>query len=185
MRIEARPSREYPLYLWPFFWRQRRKYGAVLESALVWARAPRLFLGVALLYGAIDRKNSPLDPALRSLITVRVSQLNGCAFCVDLNSATLIKRGVPFEKIEALSNWRDSTLFNQRERTALDYAEAVTIPRPGVDASLERSLRGYFDDDSIVELTALIAFQNMSSKFNAALGVSSQGFCPAPKSSKN
>jgi AhpD family alkylhydroperoxidase len=70
----------------------------VLDSALLWARAPKLFLGVAHLYGAIDRKKSPLEPALRSLVTVRVSQLNGCRFCVDLNSATLLRRGVPSTK---------------------------------------------------------------------------------------
>jgi alkylhydroperoxidase family enzyme len=63
-----------------FFWNQRRKYGTVLDAALLWARAPRLFLGVATLYGMIDRRSSPIEPALRSLLTVRVSQLNGCSF---------------------------------------------------------------------------------------------------------
>jgi AhpD family alkylhydroperoxidase len=60
-------------------------------------------------------------------LTVRISQLNGCPFCVDINSATLLKRGASVEKIEALSQWRDSDLFDARERTALDYAEAVTL----------------------------------------------------------
>jgi AhpD family alkylhydroperoxidase len=94
MHVAAKPLGSYPWYLRPFFWNQRRKYGAVLDSALVWARAPKVFLGVALLYGMIDRESSPLEPALRSLVTVRVSQLNGCRFCVDLNTATLLKRGV-------------------------------------------------------------------------------------------
>jgi hypothetical protein len=62
-----RPS-DYPWYLRPFFWVQRRKYGAVLDSALLWARSPRLFLGVAVLYGTIDRGGSPIGPALRSLV---------------------------------------------------------------------------------------------------------------------
>ena len=83
MRISPKPADACPWYLWPFFWNQRRKYGAVLDSALLWARAPKVFLGVAFLYGMIDRKNSPLNPGLRSLVTVRVSQLNGCRFCVD------------------------------------------------------------------------------------------------------
>jgi AhpD family alkylhydroperoxidase len=108
MRIAAKPLRRYPFYLRPFFWNQRRKYGEVLQSALLWARSPKLFLGVAVLYGMIDRRTSPIDPALRSLVTVRVSQINACPFCVDLNSATLLKRGVSMEKVEALEGWRQS-----------------------------------------------------------------------------
>ena len=60
-----------------------------------------------MLYGMIDRRSSPIDAALRSLVTVRVSQINTCSFCVDLNSATLIKRGVSLEKVEALETWSD------------------------------------------------------------------------------
>ncbi|MGE0333946.1 MAG: carboxymuconolactone decarboxylase family protein [Gammaproteobacteria bacterium] len=184
MRIAPRPERPYPWYLKPFFWNQRRKYGTVLDAALLWAKSPKLFIGVATLYGMIDRRSSPIPPALRSLITVRVSQLNGCAFCVDLNSATLIKRGASMEKVTALGRWRDSTLFDERERSALDYAEAVTLSGPGVTDSQFDALRRHFTDDDIIELTGLIAFQNLSSKFNAALGVPPQGFCelPAPLS---
>lgn len=182
MRINPRTLARYPWYLQPFFWNQRRKYGAVLDSALLWARAPRLFLGVALLYGMIDRKSSPVDRSLRSLLTVRVSQINHCPFCVDLNSATLIKRGASLEKVEALQGWRDSDLFDERERTALDYAEAITLSDREVDDDLMGRLRRHLGDDAIIELTGLIAFQNMSSKFNSALDVPPQGFCHIPVS---
>jgi uncharacterized peroxidase-related enzyme len=180
MRISPKPADACPWYLWPFFWNQRRKYGAVLDSALLWARAPKVFLGVAFLYGMIDRKNSPLDPGLRSLVTVRVSQLNGCRFCVDINSATLLKRGVPVGKVEALDVWQQSALFSDRERVALEYAEAVTLRSDAIDERLMERLKRHFDDDAIIELTALIAFQNLSSKFNSALGVPPQGFCQIP-----
>lgn len=180
MRISPKALRAYPWYLRPFFWNQRRKYGAVLDSALLWARAPWVFLGVALTYGMIDRRSSPIDPALRSLLTVRVSQVNGCPFCVDLNSATLLERGAGVEKLRALETWRDSNLFDQRERVALDYAEAMTRSDLQVDDDLVMRLRRHFDDDAVVELTGLIAFQNMSSKFNSALAVPPQGFCRLP-----
>ena len=176
MRVSSKPLRHYPWYLRPFFWNQRRKYGAVLDSALTWARAPKLFLGVAFLYGMIDRIKSPIDPALRSLVTVRVSQINWCRFCVDLNTATSAKRGVSSEKIEALKNWRESALFDMRERAALDYAEAMTRSDQQLDDVFGR-LKDHFDDDAIVELTGLIAFQNMSSKFNSAFEIPAQGFC--------
>lgn len=180
MRVSSRPLRAYPWYLRLFFRNQRRKYGAVLDSALLWARVPELFLGVAVLYGMIDRKASPIDPALRSLVTVRVSQINWCRFCVDLNSATLLRRGASMDKIDALENWRESELFSAKEQAALEFAEAITHSDQQVEDSMFAGLKNFFDDDSIIELTALIAFQNMSSKFNSALAVPAQGFCRLP-----
>ncbi len=180
MRIDPMPIDSYAWYLRPFFWNQRRKYGRVLDAALLWARSPRLFLGVATLYGIVDRRRSPIEPALRSLVTVRVSQINWCAFCVDLNSATLLERGASPENVEALGDWRNSALFSERERVALDYAEAMTRSDTWVEEGHFERLRAHFDDNAIVELTGVIAFQNMSSKFNSALAVPPQGFCKFP-----
>jgi AhpD family alkylhydroperoxidase len=181
MRIGARPLADYPWYLRPFFWNQRRKYGKVLDAALLWARTPRLFVRVALLYGAIDRRSSPIEPALRSLLTVRISQINHCRFCVDVNAATLLKRGVSEAKLLALDGWEGCPLFDARERVALAYAEAITRSDLEVDDALMAEVRTHFDDDAVIELTALIAFQNLSSKFNAALAVPAQGFCRLPE----
>lgn len=178
--VTAKPLPAYPWWIRLFFWKQRRTYGQVLDPGLLWARSPRVFAAVALLYGALNRRSSPLSPALRSLITVRVSQINHCAFCVDINSATLEKRGVPAEKIAQLSRWRESEAFSPEERLALEHAEAMTVTRPGVSGDLRRRLKQMWDDDAIVELTGLIAFQNLSSKFNAALDVPPQGFCTLP-----
>jgi len=172
---------QYPWYLRPFFWNQQRRYGQVLRPALLWARVPRLFLAVAALYGVLDRRSSPLHPVLRSLVTVRVSQLNQCRFCLDLNSATLAKRAGSLSKLAALPQWRDSDRFAANERVALAYTEAVTDPKQSVSDELMVEVRRHFDDDAIVELTGLIAFQNLSSKFNAALDIPSQGFCAVPE----
>lgn len=140
---------------------------------------------VALLYGALDRRRSPIDPVLRSLVTVRVSQINWCAFCVDINSMTLARRCGSMDKVLALENWRESTLFDARERIALEYAEAMTDSRLGVRDELRQRLVQHFDEDAVVELTGLIAFQNLSSKFNSALGVPAQGFCRLPGQGEN
>ena len=177
--ISAKAISEYPWFIRLFFWKQKKKYGRVLDPGLLWGRSPWVFATVALLYGALDRKRSPLPGALRSLITVRVSQINHCAFCVDINSATLAKRGVSMEKIEALQNWRDSPLFTPEELLALEYAQAMTLN--AVDNALRTRLKQHWPEDTIVELTALIAFQNLSSKFNSALDIPSQGFCNAAR----
>jgi AhpD family alkylhydroperoxidase len=180
MLVEPKRLKEYPWYLRPFFWNQRRHYGKVLKPGLLWARSPLVFMGVALLYGAINRRRSPLSPVLRSLVTVRISQINWCAFCVDINTATLQKRGVPMNKIVALEHWQDSPLFDEQERVALAYAEAMTRSGMKIDDELQQEVRRLFPDDALVELTALISFQNLSSKFNAALGVPAEGFCKVP-----
>ena len=185
MRVSAFLLSHVSWLLRPFFWNQRRKYGQPLEAALVWARRPRLFLAIANLYGALDRRRSPVSPTIRSLVTVRVSQINHCRFCVDLNSMTLAKRAGSMDKVLALDLWREGPAFTPEERAALDYAEAMTFSDRGVTDAMVAELRKFWDDDGIVELTALIAFQNLSSKFNAALDVPPQGFCSAmPKQVK-
>lgn len=175
--ITTSPDHRFPWYVRLFFWNQKRRYGAVLEPARLWGRTPKVFITLALLYGALDRRSSPIEPALRTLVTVRVSQINGCPFCVDINSATALKRGIGEEKLRALSRYRDSGLFSDREMAALDYAETVTYTDRRVANDQIAQLRRFFTDDAIIELTAVIAFQNLSSKFNAALGVPPQGFC--------
>lgn len=147
---------------------------------LLWARVPRLFMAVAALYGVLDRKNSPLNPILRSLVTVRVSQINWCRFCVDINSATLARLSGSMEKVEELEHWRKSNLFDGQEKVVLEYTEAVTYSDRQVSDEMVQRLKDYFTDEGIVELTGLIAFQNLSSKFNSALDVPPQGFCKLP-----
>jgi AhpD family alkylhydroperoxidase len=170
-----KPLGKYPWFVRLLFWKQKRTYGRVLDPGRLWGRSPGLFAGVALLYGALDRRSSPLKPSLRSLVSVRVSQLNSCAFCVDINTATLSRRGVALAKVDAIASWRTSPLFDQEEKLALEYAEAVTMN--AVDEGLRGRVLSYFKVDATIELTGLIAFQNLSSKFNAALAVPAQGFC--------
>jgi AhpD family alkylhydroperoxidase len=179
--IPVKEPSQYPWFVRILFWKQKRTYGRILEPGLLWGRTPWVFAAVALLYGALNRGSSPLAPALRSLVTVRISQINHCAFCVDINAETLIKRGVLMEKISALHSWRDSPLFKPEECLALEYAEAMTITGNEVHSELVSRLKKQWDDDAIVELTGLIAFQNLSSKFNSALNVPPQGFCQIPK----
>lgn len=164
-------------YLRPLFRRQQRRFGATLLPARVWARVPALYLALAGFYAALERRRSPLPPALRSLAQVRVSQINHCPFCVDLNAALAAERGLHHDKLLAVADWRAHAGFEPRERLALEYAEAMTITGAHVDNALAARLRAEFGEQGLIELTALIAFQNLSSKFNAALEIPAQGFC--------
>jgi AhpD family alkylhydroperoxidase len=167
----------YPWYVKLFFWNQKRRDGQVLEPAKLWGRSPKVFVALALLYGALDRKSSPIEPSLRSLITVRVSQINWCKFCVDINSMMVLKRGNSEAKLADLARFSLSPLFTEREKAALYYAEKVTLSDAQVSAENREKLSLHFTENEIIELTGLISFQNMSSKFNAALDVQPQGFC--------
>ena len=82
--------------------------------------------------------------------------------------------GLTEEKILALADYSVSPLYNEEERTALEYADAMTITSREVSDELFKRLRSFYDDDALVELTEIIAWENASSKFNRALRVQSQ-----------
>jgi alkylhydroperoxidase family enzyme len=94
----------------------------------------------------------------------------------------LAKRTGSMNKVEALEQWQESELFDNKERVVLEYVEAITNTDRQVDDDLTQRLYEYFNEDEIVELTGLIAFQNLSSKFNSALDLPAQGFCRLPES---
>jgi alkylhydroperoxidase family enzyme len=85
------------------------------------------------------------------------------------------------EKLADVTAWRDSTLFSEAERLALEYAERITYTDRKVDDALVEQLKRHYTEAQIVELTAAIAMENFRSKFNPALGIEAQGFCMVPK----
>ena len=82
--------------------------------------------------------------------------------------------GVSDEKILALGDYATSPLYTEAERVALEYADAITLSDRDVGDDLFARVRRFYDDDAVVELTEVIAWENASSKFNRALGVPSQ-----------
>lgn len=85
------------------------------------------------------------------------------------------------EKLADVTTWRDSALFSEAERLALEYAERITYTDRKVDDALVDQLKRHYTEAQIVELTAAIAMENFRSKFNPALGIEAQGFCIVPK----
>ena len=83
-------------------------------------------------------------------------------------------------KVAQLANWRQSSLFSDPERIALDYAERMTITGQQVDDALFARVKQHYSEKQIVELTAAIALENFRSKFNPTLGIEAQGFCMIP-----
>ena len=86
------------------------------------------------------------------------------------------RNGVSTEKIEALNDYANSPLFSDAEKVALEYADAMTETRRDVSNELFARMRRNYDDDTIAELTMIIAWENASSRFNRAFRIPSQGF---------
>ena len=100
---------------------------------------------------------------------------------MDINSSRVLETTEGgLEKLADVTSWRDSKLFSEAERLALEYAERITYPDQKVDDALVDRLKQHFTDAQIVELTAAIAMENFRSKFNPPLGVEAQGFCVIP-----
>lgn len=123
----------------------------------VGAKALEALMGVEQYLG-----KTGLDPKLRGLIYLRASQINGCAFCVNMHYGELKKAGVPDAHINLVSVWRESPCFNEKERAVLAWTETVTrlsethVP----DAEFER-VRAQFTDAELVDMTVSIAQINV------------------------
>ena len=104
---------------------------------------------------------SSIDPALRRLVEVRTSQINGCGYCIQVHRRQALELGESPQRLAALETWRKSALFSERERAALAWTEAVTlIAATGAPDQDYDALRGHFDDKEIVDLTFVIMSMN-------------------------
>ncbi|AET95173.1 alkyl hydroperoxide reductase AhpD (plasmid) [Burkholderia sp. SFA1] len=112
------------------------------------------------LYGYVMQ--SGLSPVLVDLVYLRVSQINNCAYCLDMHTRDLLKKGVKVEKLALVQAWREAGhLFDDRECAALAWAESVTlVAQTGVpDASYEAA-RTVFNERELVDLTIAISLMN-------------------------
>jgi len=96
---------------------------------------------------------------------------------MDINASRGMRNGATEEKIQAVEQAATSPLFDELERAAIAYAEAMTITGQRVSDDLFARVRKHFTEPQIVELTAAVALENFRSKFNVALGIEAQGFC--------
>ena len=135
--------------------------------------APALYKAMAGVEMQIQRAG--LEKTLLELVKMRASQINGCAFCMDMHGGALRKAGVEPRKLDTLAGWRDSRFFDAREGAALAWAEQLTTLPSGApaDATYE-ALKDHFDESGIAELTMAVATINAWNR----LGVGMQPILP-------
>jgi alkylhydroperoxidase family enzyme len=148
--------------------------GNGIEPIEIWAHQPKLMSGMGMYQQAV-RKAHTVDERLKYLVELKGAQMIGCEFCVDLGSQICRNSGFSDEELLALPRYRQSDLFTERDKLALDYTVAVMRTPVEVTDDLFARMKEYFSDKQMVEITALLTVVNLD-RFNAAFGVGSAGF---------
>jgi len=129
-------------------------------------------------YGTYLAK-SPVEQSLLELVYFRVSQINGCAYCLDMHSKDLRVKGETEQRLYMISAWHDATVYTARERAALAWAEAVTKLTNGIvpDEVYENALKE-FSEEELVDLTLAITAINTYNRFNIAFQTPAGSYQP-------
>lgn len=124
-----------------------------------YATAPEAFKQLAGATGYLA--SASLDQRLRALVEIRVSQINGCVYCVDLHTKQARQLGEPQRRLDLLPVWHEAPYFNDRERAALAWAEALThVSTTHAPDEDYEALKRHFTDKEIVDLTLAISLMN-------------------------
>ena len=148
--------------------------GSGIEPMEIWAYQPKMLRGLGWFNNAV-RKDKSVDERIKNLVEIKGAQMIGCEYCVDLGSQICRNSGFSDDELLAMVNYRDSDLFNDREKVALDYTVAMMRTPVEVTDELFARMKEHFTDEQIVGITALVSLVN-TDRFNAAFGVGSAGF---------
>jgi len=174
-RIEPLPKRKaHPLIRWTYG-ASRRDLGREVDPVGVYAYAPRLLVG----YGAFEKataKEHRVEERLKVLAETKAAALVNCEFCCDIASSIAREAGISEAQLLALPDYRESAEFSELEKLVLDYATAISRTPARISDQLFAALREHFDERQLVELTNVIALENMRARFNSAFEMTPAGF---------
>ena len=156
----------------------RKTLGQVPSSIGVYWHHPKVLMDMASV-GSKVKKWDACDEQLKSFAHMAVASRVGCTWCLDFNYFEARNKDLDLAKAREIPRWRDSDVFTPLEREVLGYAEAMTETEPTVTDEMVASLRAQLGDAALVELTAVIAFANFTTRPNVALGIESDGFAAA------
>lgn len=147
----------------------------IIEPLELYAHVPGLLRGYAKLEQATAQL-ARLDKRVKALAELKAATLTQCEYCIDLGSQVSRRWGLSDEELLALPTYRTSPLFSEVDKLVLDYAVGMSRTPVDVPDELFARLREHFDEDQIVELTHVVAIENLRGRFNLALGVGAAGF---------
>ncbi len=161
----------------------KHRFGQMVEPTAAAAHHAGVLVAMGSLETAVQLGWKKLDPTLRWLAVEAAAMQIGCSWCVDYGYYEGMQTGVDPAKVRAVGNWRSSDVFDERERAVLEYAEVATGSPADVSEELAARIRAHLSDAEFVELAAWVALENFRSRFNAGLGLRTQGFsddCDVP-----
>ena len=163
----------------------RHKMGrADIEPVQAASHHRGVLVAAGLLETAAEKGWNKLDQHLMLLAVQASAGAIGCSWCTDFGYYESLQRGLDPAKVRDVPAWRDSTVYSGKERVVLEYAEAASSTPVMISDELVARLHEHFNEDEIVELAAWVALENYRSRFNAGLGLRSQGFsdsCRVPE----
>lgn len=162
----------------------RRRFGRDVEPMQAAAHHSGVLTAAGLLETAAEKGWKKLDTHLMLLAVQASAGMIGCSWCTDFGYYEGLQRGQAPEKVRDVPVWRESDVYTDKERVVLEYAEAASVTPVVIDDDLVGRLHDHFSDEEIVELAAWVALENYRSRFNAGLGLHSQGFsdsCRVPQ----
>lgn len=153
----------------------RKTTTEMIEPAQAYAHTPGLLIGYGLFEFTIAKAHR-VPERLKVLAELKAAALTQCEWCIDVGSPIAYRAGVEEAQLLALPHYRESDRFSDLEKLVLDYAVGVSSTPVSVSDELSAKLREHLDDAQLVELTNVIAIENMRGRFNLALGIGSAGF---------
>ena len=156
----------------------KKALGQVPSSLGVYWHNQKVLMGLTAVGGKVQKWDA-CDEQLKSFAHMAVAAHVGCSWCLDFNYFEAHNKNLDMVKAREIPRWRESDAFSSLEREVLAYAEAMTETEPTVSDELVASLRGQLGDAALVELTAIVAFANFTTRANVALGIESDGFAAA------
>jgi alkylhydroperoxidase family enzyme len=158
----------------------RRRYGVMLDPGAALGHNMQVGRSYAIFERQVERWRQ-LDRELKDLAVMAVAATIGCAWCMDFGYwETTVSHAVPAEKIRDTANRRGSQVFSELELLVMEYAEAMTATPPRVTDAMVEALLQHLNEAQLVELTAIIAVENLRSRINSALGLTAQSFTDLP-----
>ncbi|MEV0254601.1 carboxymuconolactone decarboxylase family protein [Streptomyces sp. NPDC050732] len=155
-----------------------KQLGAVPEPVEVVWHSPAVAADSLDFAGKVDAWDA-VDESLKTFVHMAVAAQVGCGWCLDVNYFRALNEKLDMAKASQVPRWRESDAFTPLERDVLEYAEAMTATPTTVTDELHASLLDRLGAAAMVELTAYVAFSNMSTRNNTAHGITSQGFSDA------
>lgn len=156
----------------------RRRFGRALAPLEVMGHNARILRAHGAFERALERAHS-LDERLKTLAVMASAVRLGCAWCVDFGHWFAVSQGIDEETLRAVPGWRESDTFSPLERDVMDYAELMTDDPAAITDAQVDGLRRALGEEALVELTYIVAVENMRSRFNTAMGLIGQGFSEA------